>query len=211
MRVRYPQDVSTSFDAALALTGTSDASTLSGTVTLNRTALNLTADFGQVLAEAAQANSVIEQDNEYLSGMQLDLRIQNGPNFQLETTLATDVEADVDLRVRGTPSRPGVTGQIAINRGQMQVFGNRYTVERGDIRFLNPLKIEPRFDMDLSTRARGVRPCFFACSSFAKRSAAEPSFTPEALPAVTVPSGFTTPLSFASASSVVSGRGCSSV
>ena len=38
----------------------------------------------------------------------------------------------------------------------MQVFGNRYTVERGDIRFLNPLKIEPRFDMDLSTRARGV-------------------------------------------------------
>ncbi len=36
-----------------------------------------------------------------------------------------------------------------------------------------------------------------------------PSLTPEALPAVTVPSGFTIGLSFASASSVVS-RGCSS-
>jgi len=37
-----------------------------------------------------------------------------------------------------------------------------------------------------------------------------PSFTPEALPAVTVPSGFTTPFNFASASIVASGRGCSS-
>ncbi len=156
VRVRYPQDVSTSFDANLALTGTSDASTLSGTITLNRTAFNITADLGQVLAEAAQSSSVGETENEYLSGMQLDLKIQNGSNFQLETQLATDIEADVDLRVRGTPSRPGVTGSVAINRGQMQVFGNRYNVERGDIRFLNPLKIEPRFDMDLSTRARGV-------------------------------------------------------
>ena len=41
--------------------------------------------------------------------------------------------------------------------------------------------------------------------------ATEPSFTPEALPAVTVPVGFTTGLSFPSASAVVSGRGCSSV
>jgi translocation and assembly module TamB len=43
-----------------------------------------------------------------------------------------------------------------INRGLVQVFGNQYTLERGDIRFLNPVKIEPSFDMDLSTRARGV-------------------------------------------------------
>lgn len=156
VRVRYPQDVSTSFDANMALTGTSEASTLSGTVSLNRTAFNLTADLGQLLAQASQSSSVIDSENEYLSGMQLDMRVQNGPTFQLETSLATDVEADVDLRVRGTPSRPGVTGSISINRGQLQFFGNRYTVERGDIRFLNPLKIEPRFDMNLSTRARGV-------------------------------------------------------
>ena len=48
-----------------------------------------------------------------------------------------------------------------------------------------------------------------AAASFASSSAQAPSFTPEALPAVTVPSGRTTPLSLASASSVVS-RGCSS-
>jgi translocation and assembly module TamB len=74
----------------------------------------------------------------------------------LETSLASGVEADIDLQLRGTPSRPGLRGLIAINRGLVQVFGNQYTLERGDIRFLNPVKIEPSIDMDLSTRARGV-------------------------------------------------------
>jgi len=45
--------------------------------------------------------------------------------------------------------------------------------------------------------------------SLASSSAAAPSLTPEALPAVTEPSGLTTPLSLPSASTVVS-RGCSS-
>ena len=61
-----------------------------------------------------------------------------------------------------------------------------------------------------TTRARGVRPYLAAMASLASSSAAAPSFTPLALPAVTVPSGRTTPLSLASASRLVS-RGCSSL
>ncbi|MOA55614.1 hypothetical protein D3C78_1794380 [compost metagenome] len=60
------------------------------------------------------------------------------------------------------------------------------------------------------TRARGVRPCFFTAAAEARIIAAAPSFTPEALPAVTVLSGPLTGLSLVSASSVVSGRRCSS-
>ena len=61
-----------------------------------------------------------------------------------------------------------------------------------------------------TTRARGVRPCLAAAPSLASSSAQAPSLTPEALPAVTVPSGRTTPLSLARLSSEVS-RGCSSL
>ena len=49
-------------------------------------------------------------------------------------------------------------------------------------------------------RARGVRPCRRAAASLATSSAQAPSLTPEALPAVTVPSGRTIGASFASAS-----------
>ena len=156
VRIRYPQDVSTTFDADLALNGTSEASTLSGVVTLSRSAFSVSTDLGQLLAESSQPSNALDTDNEYLTGMQLDVRISNASNFQLETSLASGVEADVDLRLRGSPSRPVLAGSIAVNRGLVQVFGNQYTLERGDIRFLNPVKIEPTIDMDLSTRARGV-------------------------------------------------------
>lgn len=156
VRVRYPQDVSTTFDADLALNGTSEASTLSGAVTLTRSAFTVSTDLGQLLAESAQPTPAVDTANEYLTGMQLDVRVVSSPNYQLETSLASGVEADVDLQLRGTPSRPGLRGLITINRGLVQVFGNQYTLERGDIRFLNPVKIEPTVDMDLSTRARGV-------------------------------------------------------
>src|SRR5262245_15423645 len=62
-----------------------------------------------------------------------------------------------------------------------------------------------------STRARAFRPCAFTASAEARIMAAAPSLTPDALPAVTVPGLRNGVLSLASASRVVSGRGCSSV
>ena len=43
-----------------------------------------------------------------------------------------------------------------MNEGEVQIFGNRYTVNRGDVRFVNPVRIDPIFDMDLETKARSV-------------------------------------------------------
>jgi translocation and assembly module TamB len=156
VRVRYPQDVSTTFDADLALNGTSAASTLSGNVSLTRSAFSVSADLGDLLAESSQPANATNSDNNYLTGMQLDVRIASATNFQMETSMASGLEADVDLRLKGSPSRPVLSGSIAVNRGLIQMFGNQYTLERGDIRFLNPVKIEPTIDMNLSTRARGV-------------------------------------------------------
>jgi translocation and assembly module TamB len=52
--------------------------------------------------------------------------------------------------------RPVLLGSISVTQGQIQVFGNDYRVNRGEIRFFNPVKIEPVFDADLETKARGV-------------------------------------------------------
>src|SRR5258708_27985330 len=88
--------------------------------------------------------------------MRFDVHIGSAPTFQLETSLTRDVQTEVDLRLRGTPLGPALLGSITVESGEIQVFGNRYTVNRGDIRFLNPVKIEPTFDMDLETRTRGI-------------------------------------------------------
>lgn len=156
VRVRLPQDLSTTFDASLRLTGASDASTLSGTVTLNRASFNPRSDLGQLLAQASAPAAISTVPNEYLRGMQFDVRIQSASTFQVETSLTRDVEAEVDLRLRGSPIRPVLLGTLSVNQGEVQVFGTRYTINRGDIRFLNPVKMEPTVDMDLETKLRGV-------------------------------------------------------
>ncbi len=63
---------------------------------------------------------------------------------------------------------------------------------------------------EATIRAWGVNPWCLSASSDPSSNAQAPSFTPEAFPAVIVPFGFTMGFSFDSASSVVSGRACSS-
>ena len=156
VRVRWPEDVSNTFDANLALNGTSDASTLSGTITLGRAAFNPRTDLVQLLAAAGKPVPASSSPSEYLRGMQFDVRIQNSSNFEFQTSLTRDVQAEVDLRLRGSALRPVLLGTVSVNQGEVQVLGNRYTINRGDIRFLNPVTIEPTLDINLETRARGV-------------------------------------------------------
>jgi translocation and assembly module TamB len=155
VRVRYPEDVSTTVNAQLSLYGTSEASTLSGTLTLTRAAISAHADLGKMLA-ASTRPSAADEGNQYLNGVRFDVRVQSSPNMQLETSLTRDVQASVDLRLRGTPARPVLLGEIDVNSGEVQVFGNKYTVNRGEIRFLNPVKIEPTLDVNLETSTRGI-------------------------------------------------------
>ena len=41
-------------------------------------------------------------------------------------------------------------------KAKFQVFGNKYTINRGEVRFINPTRIEPYLDVDMQTRARGI-------------------------------------------------------
>lgn len=154
VRMRYGGSGSITADADLQLTGTSKNSVLSGIVTVSRVAFNANTDVGTWLASIAAPGPANEQD--FLTGLQLDLRIESAPNLQLTTALSRDVEADVDLRLRGTLNHPVFLGSISANQGDIRVFGTKYSINRAEVRFLNPVKIEPVLDLDLQTRARGV-------------------------------------------------------
>jgi len=140
----------------LSLNGTSDNSTLSGSVTVIRSSFTPRADLGQILSQASKPAVAAASPDDYLAGMKLAVRIETSPNFEFETALTRDLHADADLRLRGTAVRPVLLGTVSINQGEVQMFGNKYTVNRGEIRFLNPVKLEPTFDMDLETKARGI-------------------------------------------------------
>ena len=156
VRVRYPEGVSTTVSSNLSLTGTSSKSMLSGVVTVRRAGFNPRTDVGGILAASARPVATPLTPNLFLRGMQLDIQIETAPGLQFQTALTNDLQAEAELRVRGTAAKPTLLGRMIVNQGEVQFFGNKYSINRGEIAFYNPAKIEPVLDMDLETRVRGV-------------------------------------------------------
>ena len=58
--------------------------------------------------------------------------------------------------MRGTPSKPVLLGRISSTQGELNFFGSKYNVARGEISFVNPARLEPVVNLDLETRIRGI-------------------------------------------------------
>jgi len=156
VRVRYPEGVSTTLDAAVNLTGTSSRSLLSGTVTVLRSAVSPGVDLAAALTRTSQPLVTPAATNELLRGMQLDVRIAAAPNARFDTVLTRDVQIEAAMRLRGTPTKPVLLGRVTVNQGEVNFLGTRYTISRGELSFLNPARLEPVLSLDLETRVRGV-------------------------------------------------------
>jgi len=156
VRIRYPEGVSTVADADLNLTGTSDRSQLSGTLTILRTAFNPQSDFSSLIANSAEPVRTPSARTGLLGGLNFDILISTSPDIQFQSSLTQDLQLEANLRLKGTVSNPALLGRANITQGQVVFFGTRYNINQGSIAFFNPLKIEPILDIDLETKARGI-------------------------------------------------------
>lgn len=157
VRLRYPEGVSTLADANLTLTGSTSSSLLAGRIDILRSGFTPKSDLGSILAQASKATPpALSAQSDLLKGMQFDVRILTAPNATLESTLTSDLQADADLRLRGSALRPSILGRVEVNQGDINFFGNKYIIQRGEIGFYNSAKVEPTINMDLETRVRGV-------------------------------------------------------
>jgi len=155
VRYRSPEGISMTGDATLSLVGTSENSVLSGNVRVTRAAFNPRTDVGSLLASTEQPVSM-PGTNEYLQGIHFDVRIVSSRNLEVETSLTHNIQAESNLSLRGTPDRPIILGNILISSGEIEFFGNKYKISRGDVNFYNPARLEPVIDMELETRVRGI-------------------------------------------------------
>ncbi len=156
IRLRYPEGVSTTVNAALSLTGARKRSLLSGEITIVRTGFNPRTDFSSLLAKSAEPVKVASARTGPLAGMDLDVRIETSPDISVESALAQDIQVEASLRLRGTGYNPALLGRIAITQGEVNFFGTKYAINQGTITFSNPVKVEPVFDVDVETRVRGI-------------------------------------------------------
>jgi translocation and assembly module TamB len=156
VRVRYPEGVSSTSSADLTWTGTLDRSLISGDVTVTRVGFNPRSDLGSILAKSTEPVQTPRRGNRVLDNLQFDVHIVTSAQARFETKLTRDVQADADLRLRGDLARPVLLGRVVINQGEVLFYGTQYSIDSGQILFVNAAKIEPIVNLDLETRARGV-------------------------------------------------------
>jgi translocation and assembly module TamB len=152
VRLRYPPGVSSTADLELHWIGTRSNSTVSGDISITKMAVTPGFDFSAYLQRSGQFSSVTAA-NSPLNSVKLDIHVVTAPELQMRTAIAR-LSGDADLRLRGSLARPAVLGRVDILEGQATFHGTRFTLERGDITFANPVAIEPQLNLQATTHVR---------------------------------------------------------
>jgi translocation and assembly module TamB len=152
VRLRYPPGVSSTANAELHWVGTRFDSTVSGQITINKIAVTPGFDFSSYL-ERGHQGATLTVASSPLNNIKLDIHVLTAPELQMRTAIAR-LSGDADLHLRGSVARPAVLGRVDILEGQATFHGTRFTLERGDINFTNPVSVEPQLNLQASTHVR---------------------------------------------------------
>lgn len=146
IRIRYPQGVSSAADINLQLQGPQNNLLLSGNVLITRFTISPEMDFVALATQAGKSQSITPA-NAPRNHVRLDVRIQSSPQLNFQNAYAK-LAGDVDLRLRGTIANPSLLGRVSITEGSATIAGTRYELQRGEITFTNPVRIQPIVDLN---------------------------------------------------------------
>jgi len=146
VHVRYPEGVSSLADLTLQLQGPQNNLLLGGDVLITRFTVSPDLDLAALAAQANSSVQTIAPPNAPSNHVRLDVHIASSPQLNFQNAFAK-LAGDVNLRLRGTLASPSLLGAVSITEGSALIAGTRYDLERGDIAFTNPVRIEPIIDL----------------------------------------------------------------
>ena len=150
IRIRYPQGVSSAADINLQLQGPQNNLLLSGGVLITRFSVSSEIDLVALAAQAGKTQPVTRSDAPS-NHIRLDVRVQSSPQLNFQNAYAK-LAGYVDLRLRGTVASPSLLGHVSITEGSATIAGTRYELQRGEINFTNPVRIQPLIDLNATAR-----------------------------------------------------------
>ncbi len=149
VRVRY-YGVSATANANVRLQGDGDGASATGNVLITRFGLAQTFDFGSIAGGAGDVSAPPDPDS-LLNKIALDVRVQSSPSLDFQNSYAR-LAGTVDLSLRGTAAVPSVLGKITLTDGSATFNDTKYQLQRGQIYFNNPIRIDPVVDIDATAR-----------------------------------------------------------
>jgi translocation and assembly module TamB len=149
IRFRY-SGLSVTANQELKLQGTPRNATISGDITITRFAQIPSADLA---AAFANTSAPVPDATSPLKNLHLDIHVRSTPELMVQTSLAK-LSADADLRLKGTALNPVLLGRVNVAQGDFKINGQKYYLERGDLTFANPVRVDPVMDVEAKTRVR---------------------------------------------------------
>jgi translocation and assembly module TamB len=150
VRIRYPEGMSWLLGGSLRLTGTPSSGVLSGRVVIDRVTMTQGLEVASVLVSSKGSISGPSTTSPFLRNLQFDITALSASDARMEWPSA-ELEAEANLRVRGTWEHPIILGHIHILAGDMTFHGDRYRVARGDLNFANPFRLDPVLNVEATT------------------------------------------------------------
>ena len=151
IRVRYPQGVSSLTDARLRLEGPQNNLLLTGDVLITRFTISPDLDMAALAAQANAAVEKIAPSDAPSNHIRLNVHVMSSPQLNFQNAYAK-LAGNVDLHLRGTVANPSLLGHVSITEGAATIAGTRYELERGEVTFTNPVRIEPNIDVTATAR-----------------------------------------------------------
>jgi len=146
VHIRYPAGVSSLADLKLQLQGSQSNLLLSGDVLITRFTASPDLDLATLAAAAGSSLQTIPPPGAPSNHVRLDVHIASSPQLNFQNAFAK-LAGDVNLHLRGTMASPSLLGSVSITEGSALIAGTRYDLQRGDITFTNPVRIEPLIDL----------------------------------------------------------------
>jgi hypothetical protein len=153
VRLRYPAGLRSSVTGPLLLRGTSNAPLLDGNLKLD--SMTYRSDFESFLRVFQPGG--LDSGGTAFDQLQLSVHIAGNRNITVQNELVDVTGARVDLDIKGTLGSPSLTGHVEATDGTLTFQGKRYEITRGNIDFVDPLKIDPILDIQAEAVVRDYR------------------------------------------------------
>ncbi len=148
VRVRY-NGLSSTANATLRLQGGPTNLLLDGNVLITRFGVGANVDFAAFAGSGGVAAP--PDPGSITDKIRLDIHVTSSPQLDFQNSYAK-LAGTVDLSVRGTVAAPTVLGRIQVTDGSATFAGTTYQLQRGNIYFSNPVRIDPVIDIDATAR-----------------------------------------------------------
>jgi translocation and assembly module TamB len=150
VRLRYPDGVRAILASNLALTGSTDASQLSGQVKIERVSFTPDFDMSSFIAQFSGDTSDDGTPGSFTQAMKLNIAVQSTSQMNLSSSQVS-VRGDANLRIAGTAATPVILGRTTLTGGEFFLASNRYEIQQGTIDFVNPVHTEPVLNVQVKT------------------------------------------------------------